>query len=56
MKAKGEAEERLTEMADLIGRMEGELDERRCGANAKEQIDELRKRMGELAKGEIERI
>jgi hypothetical protein len=30
--------------------MEAELEERRCGASAKEQIEELRKRMGELAK------
>jgi hypothetical protein len=36
--------------------MEAELEERRSGASAKEQIEELRKRMGELAKDELERI
>jgi hypothetical protein len=36
--------------------MEAELEERRNGASAKEQVEELRKKVNELAKGELERI
>ena len=36
--------------------METELVERRNGQCAKDQVEELRKKVSELAKGEIERI
>ena len=51
-----EAEERVCDLTDLAARMESELEERRSGASTKNQIEELRKKMGELAKDELDRI
>ena len=50
---KEEAEERVSELVQLVGRMETELAERRSGQTAKDQVEELRKKMSEMAKGEI---
>lgn len=51
-----EAQERASDLTEIAARMEAELEERRNGASAKEQIQELRKRLGELAKDELEKI
>jgi ElaB/YqjD/DUF883 family membrane-anchored ribosome-binding protein len=53
LRMKEEAEERVSELVQLVGRMETELAERRSGQTAKDQVEELRKKMSEMAKGEI---
>lgn len=56
IRQRAESDERVSDLTELAGRMEAELEERRNGASAKEQVEELRKKVNELAKGELERI
>ena len=56
LRAREEAEERVGEMMDLMNRLEGELADRRNCQSAKDQVEELRKKVNEMAKGEIEKI
>ena len=51
-----ESEERLSEMIELINTLENELSHYRNGQTAKGQVEELRKQVNDMAKGEIERI
>jgi hypothetical protein len=53
LRMREEAEERVSELVQLVGRMENELAERRSGQTAKDQVEELRKKLPEMAKGEI---
>jgi predicted nucleic acid-binding Zn-ribbon protein len=56
LKQKEEADDRTNEIADLLSRMDAELSSLRNGQSAKDQVEELRKKVNEMAKGEIERI
>ena len=46
-----EAEERLAEMVELMNRLEVELADRKNSQSAKDQVEELRKKVNEMAKG-----
>ena len=56
LKLREEGEERLAEAVEVMNKMEIELAEYRDGQSAKGKVEELRKKVNELAKDEIERI
>lgn len=55
-KEREELEERINELVEINNRLSYELAEKRNNLEAKDQLDEIRKKVSELTKGEIEKI